>query len=188
MRKFVLLVAALAAILVLAVAPAAAQEPTIAEIVVQSASGDPAEFTILLAAVQAADPAILAALSDPGASLTVFAPTDAAFERLLNRLGISAADLLSNTALLNDVLLYHVVAGEYDAAALFDLSRSGWPNDYLQTLQGTYVEFTDDDGSLIVDYAWVQAADIQASNGIVHVIYEVLDPSFVWGEEGLGGH
>ncbi|MCA9903994.1 MAG: fasciclin domain-containing protein, partial [Anaerolineae bacterium] len=95
MRKFVLLVIALVAILIVAAVPASAQEPTIADIVVQAASDDPAEFTILLAAVQAADPSILAALSDPSASLTVFAPTDAAFERLLSRLGISASDLLS---------------------------------------------------------------------------------------------
>ena len=55
MRKFVLLVIALVAVLTLAAVPASAQEPTIADIVVQAASGDPAEFTILLAAVQAAD-------------------------------------------------------------------------------------------------------------------------------------
>ena len=147
MRKFIVLLAALAAVLVLTLSPAAAQEPTIADIVVQSASGDPAEFTILLAAVQAADPSILAALSDPTASLTVFAPTDAAFERLLSRLGISASDLLSDTALLNDVLLYHVLPGEYDAATLFARANAPWPGTYIQTLQGTYLEFTDDNGA-----------------------------------------
>ncbi|MCA9906779.1 MAG: fasciclin domain-containing protein, partial [Anaerolineae bacterium] len=105
----------------------------------------------------------------------------------LGRLGISAADLLSDTDLLNDVLLYHVLAGEYDAATLFERANSPWPGTYIQSLQGTYLEFTDDDGSLIVDASWVQAADIQASNGIVHVIYEVLLPSYDYGEEGLPG-
>jgi transforming growth factor-beta-induced protein len=169
----------------LAALPAAAQEPTIAEIVVNSAAGDPAEFTILLAAVQAADPSILAALSDPNASLTVFAPTDEAFEDLFAELGLTADEVLADTALLNDVLSYHVLSGEYDSAALFAAANSDWPGTYIQTLQGTYLEFTDDEGSLIVDDAWVSAADIQASNGVVLVINKVLLPSYNYGEEGL---
>jgi len=48
-------------------------EPTIADTVIEAASADPAEFTILLAAVQAADPAVLELLSDPEAEVTVFA-------------------------------------------------------------------------------------------------------------------
>ncbi len=183
MRKFVMLLLAVA--MALAVLPAAAQEPTIADIVVASAEGDPAEFTILLAAVQAADPSILAALSDPNASLTVFAPTDEAFEVLFDELGMTADEVLADTALLNDVLSYHVLPGEYDSAALFAAANSDWPGTYIQTLQGTYLEFTDDEGSLIVDDAWVSAADIQASNGIVHVIHRVLLPSYNYGEEGL---
>ena len=185
MRKVVLLIAALIAIMGLAVVPASAQEPTIADIVVSAASGSPAEFTILLAAVQAADPGILAALSNPAASLTVFAPTDAAFEALLAQLGLTPGELLANTALLNDVLLYHVLPGEYDAAALFNLATSRWPLDYVRTLQGTFLEFTNDSGTLIVDSSWVVTPNIEASNGIVHVIGRVLLPSFAFGESGL---
>ncbi len=185
MRKFVLIAVALITIMGLAIAPAGAQEPTIADIVVSAASGSPAEFTILLAAVQAADPGILAALANPAASLTVFAPTDAAFEALLRQLGLTAGELLANTALLNDVLLYHVLPGEYSAAALFNLANSRWPLDYVRTLQGTFVEFTNDAGTLIVDSSWVITPNIQASNGIVHVIGRVLLPSFDFGESGL---
>ncbi len=184
MRKFVVLFIALFA-LSAAVLPAAAQEPTIAEIVVSSASGSPAEFTILLAAVQAADPSILAALSDPSQDLTVFAPTDRAFQRLFTQLGVTPAQVLANQPLLNEILRYHVLPARYNAAALFQRANAGYPFDYIRTLQGTYVEFTNDNGSLIVDNAWVQSANINASNGIVHVIARVLLPSFNFGEEGL---
>ena len=81
MRKLSLFVVAVV-MAMLAVVPAFAQDakPTIADIVVQSASGAKPEFATLLAAVKAADPSVLAALSNAdGDKLTVFAPTDAAF-------------------------------------------------------------------------------------------------------------
>jgi len=70
-----------AVLVMLAAFPAMAQDDpgTIADIVVASASGEPAEFSTLLTAVQAADPVVLEVLSDPEQELTVFAPTDAAF-------------------------------------------------------------------------------------------------------------
>jgi uncharacterized surface protein with fasciclin (FAS1) repeats len=156
--------------------------PSIAELVVASTQNDPAQFTILLAAVQAADPLVLAALSDDDASLTVFAPTDAAFSRLLALLDITPEALLADTELVTEVLLYHVVAGEFDAAELVAAANGGFPGDLLPTLQGTKIEFTNDDGTLIVDASTVIAADIMASNGIVHVIDTVLLPSFNFGE------
>ncbi len=69
--------------------PEASALPTIAEIVVASASGDAPEFTTLLAAVSAADPSVLETLSNPEleSKLTVFAPTDAAFAALQEALG-----------------------------------------------------------------------------------------------------
>jgi uncharacterized surface protein with fasciclin (FAS1) repeats len=176
MRKLVLLFVALM-VLSIAVMPAMAQEPTIADIVVNSASGNPA--------VQAADPSILAALSDPSQNLTVFAPTDRAFERLFAQLGVTPADVLANQPLLNEILLYHVLPARYNATALFQRANAGYPFDYIRTLQGTFVEFTNDNGSLIVDNAWVRSANINASNGIVHVIARVLLPSFNFGESGL---
>ena len=116
MRKlFSLIAIALFAVAALPafVTPAFAQDSkTIADIVVASASAkDKPEFTVLLAAVKAADPAFLKVLSDKNAKLTVFAPTDAAFTALLKALNMTAADVLKNTALLNVVLAYHVVPG-----------------------------------------------------------------------------
>src|SRR5690606_21495014 len=63
--------------------------------------------TILEAAVLEADPSIAELLGGDD-QLTVFAPTDAAFEALLDDLGLTAEELLANTELLNTVLTYHV--------------------------------------------------------------------------------
>lgn len=164
-------------------------EPTIADLITQAAASDPAEFAILLRAVQAADPRILAALSDPSASLTVFAPTDAAFQRFFDRTGLTTEQLLADQILLNNLLIYHVVVGEYDAPTLFDLASQRWPHNYLRTLHGTYIEFTDDDDSLTANDARVQTDAIQADNGIIYAIDTVLDPPYAWrvDELPLGG-
>jgi transforming growth factor-beta-induced protein len=150
------------------------QEKTIAQIVVDSAAGDPPQFTVLLAAVQAADPSILAALADENGNLTVFAPTDAAFGQLLSDLNVSAEQLLGNRALLDEVLRYHVLAGEQASGALIALAGSADPT--ATTLQGDDVTFSLRDGSLFVNESQVITADIQASNGIIHVIDAVLMP------------
>lgn len=70
--------------------------------IVDVAKGD-ARFSILVEAVTAADPAIATALRGPG-PLTVFAPTHDAFAALLSELGVTKAQVLGNTALLNSVL------------------------------------------------------------------------------------
>jgi len=160
-------------------------EPTIADRIIGAAAGDPAEYTILLAALQAADPAILTLLDDPAQSLTLFAPTDAAFNAMLAARGLTVEQWLAETAALNDLLRYHIVPGQYDTATLFSRAVAPWPSTYIRTLQGSYVEFTDDEGTLIVDAAWVVAADAVASNGLVHSLGAVLDPAYVYGEEGL---
>jgi transforming growth factor-beta-induced protein len=176
MKKFAVLFALLL-VLVGAVVPASAQGGTIADVVVASTQASPAEFTTLLAAVQAADPGILAALADPAGNLTVFAPTDAAFGGLLSRLNTTAADLLGNQALLNDVLKYHVLPGRFDAATLVGNAQAGR---VLHTLQGERLLFNlTQQGALRINASNVLAADIAASNGIIHVIDRVLLPSDV---------
>ncbi|MCL4249878.1 MAG: fasciclin domain-containing protein [Anaerolineae bacterium] len=164
-------------------------EPTLADLITQTAASDPAEFEILLRAVQAADPRILAALSDPSASLTVFAPTDTAFQRFFDRTGLTTEQLLADQILLNNLLIYQVVVGEYDATTLFDLASQRWPHNYLRTLHGTYIEFTGDDDSLTANDARVQTDALQAENGILYAIDTVLDPPYAWrvDELPLGG-
>jgi len=171
-RLFVLV--SLLAVLVLAAVPAFAQGDmgTIADIVVSSTQAETPEFTVLLAAVQAADPSILELLANPDANVTVFAPTDAAFTAALEALGVSAEDLLADTALLNDVLLYHVVPGSFDAASVVALDGA-----LLGTmLNETTLAVSVDGDAVKVNDSTVVAADVMAANGIVHVIDAVLLP------------
>merc|ERR1711988_1972760 len=104
------------AILIMSVAPALAQDDP--GTIVDIAAGNE-DFSTLVAAVQAAD--LVDALSDPDASLTVFAPTNAAFEAALESLGMTAEELLADTDLLTSVLLYHVVEGAVPAADVVTL-------------------------------------------------------------------
>jgi len=152
---------------------AEAMDPTIAEIVVELASADPAEFTILLAAVQAADPAVIDTLSDPDQELTVFAPTDAAFEAALEALGLTADELLASPDLTN-ILLYHVAPGVFFSEDVVAAA----PIDALPTLlEGSTVMVDVVDGSVVInDSATVVQADVAASNGVIHVIDAVLLP------------
>lgn len=164
--------------------PTQAATPTIAEIVVDSCNKT-GEFCTLLAAVKAADPAVLATLSNPSASLTVFAPTNNAFAILLKELGLTAEQLLANKALVTQVLLYHVLPSKRDAASLIASSQAAWPDFCIDTALAVSgvkqpLQFTLDsdtaDGKprLIVNASTVQTANIGAANGIVHVIDRVL--------------
>jgi transforming growth factor-beta-induced protein len=171
--RFTVIIVALA-MLALIAAPGLAQDeaPTIADIVVASATAEEAQFTVLLAAVQAADPIFLELLADPGVAYTVFAPTDAAFGALLEALDTSPEELLGNTALLNQVLAYHVVPGIFEAEAVVALDGS-----LLGTvLAGAALSISMSDGAVFVDDSQVIAVDVAAANGVVHVIDAVLLP------------
>lgn len=143
---------------------AAPAQPNIVEI----AAGD-GRFTTLVAAARAAG--LVDALSG-GQEITVFAPTDAAFAALLNDLGLTADQLLSNTDLLTTVLTYHVVPGEVPAAAIINAGSVNAP-----TLNGSTVLAQANGGGVLLNGDTnVIIADIDASNGIVHVIDKVLLP------------
>ncbi|MFN8374097.1 MAG: fasciclin domain-containing protein [Anaerolineae bacterium] len=191
MRKFSLVVLLLLALT--AVIPAFAQdEPgTIADIVVAAATAeDGAEFTQLLTTVQAADPAVLEALSDPDAELTVFAPTDAAFDALTAAMAemseedaAAMAEMMSDedalSAYLTNILLYHVVEGTVmsaDVVAALEASDGAFS---VPTLQGQYLDVAaTEDGGVTIDGANLNLdmVDIEASNGVIHVIDAVLLP------------
>jgi transforming growth factor-beta-induced protein len=147
-----------------------AMEPTIAELVVEAAAGDPAEFTVLLAALETAG--LVKALSGPG-PFTVFAPTDAAFGALLEALGVTAEELLANPDLAN-ILLYHVVSGAFMAADVIDIAPADVPTLY----EGNDISIAIVDGNVVInEVATVVIADVMASNGVVHVIDAVLVPA-----------
>ena len=132
-------------------------------------------FSELVGYVQLAD--LEDALRGAG-PFTVFAPTNDAFEDLLDELEDGAADFLLDpdnegvlVGILTELLTYHVVAGEFTAADLL----ADVPTE-LTTLQGDTLEITEDNGSLFVNGLEIDPADIFASNGVIHVINEVLLP------------
>jgi transforming growth factor-beta-induced protein len=146
----------------------AAEGDTIVDIAV-----DNPDFSILVAAVTEAG--LVETLSGDG-PFTVFAPTDEAFEAALDALGITAEELLANPA-LGDILTYHVLSGEV-------MSSDLEPTQTVATVQGEEVTITvDDDGARINDAEIVQT-DIEASNGVIHVIDAVILPPTV--AEALG--
>ena len=152
-------------------APAAQAAPkgnTIVDVAL-AANQSSGEFSILIAALQAADPAVLRTLDGKG-QFTVFAPTDAAFVALLGELGLTADQLLSNQALVTQVLLYHVARGNRNSDAILGSSR-------IRTLNGGFLfqsdgVLTDANGRT----ANIVATDIRASNGVIHVIDRVVLP------------
>jgi uncharacterized surface protein with fasciclin (FAS1) repeats len=121
-------------------------------------------FNTLVAAVQAAG--LVETLKGPG-PFTVFAPTDAAFAALPAG---TVEDLLKpeNKDKLIAVLTYHVVAGKVMAADLTDGMKAA-------TVQGSEVTITTTGGAK-VDGANVTTADIETSNGVIHVIDAVILP------------
>lgn len=179
MRKLTILLTVVA-LLIVGLVPAQAQdEPTIAEIVVASATADSPEFATLLAAVQAADPAVLEALSNPDAELTVFAPTDAAFAALAEALGDEAfGAILADPETLTGILLYHVLDGAVysaDVVAALD-ANDGYFG--VQTLNGQYIDIFAEMGNIYIDDAMLNLdmVDIEARNGVIHVIDAVIVP------------
>ena len=180
MRKVMLLIAVLLVGVFVAV-PAFAQdaEPTIAEVVVASASAEVHEFATLLAAVSAADPAVLEALSNPEAELTVFAPTDAAFAALAEALGEEAfAGILADPEALTSILLFHVLDGVVMSADVVAALEANEGSFSVPTLNGQYADISEDMGAIYVDGAPLnlEMVDIAAANGVIHVIDAVMVP------------
>ena len=123
-----------------------------------------ADHTTLKVAIDAC--ALNGVLSDPG-SLTLFAPTDAAFNLL--PAGTVAA-LLADIPQLTDILKHHVVGASVMSGMLSN-------NQVVTTLLGTDVTVTITGGNVYIDNAMVTVADIVADNGVVHVIDAVLLPT-----------
>lgn len=138
--------------------------------------------TILESAVLAADSSIATLLGGDD-ELTVFAPTDAAFQALLADLGIDAPTLLGSTALLNAVLPYHVLAtsvGEVKADAAIGVAQSPVPQNLVPTVNGESValSISQENGAdvLYVNTSRVTGPDVDATNGVIHIIDKVLIP------------
>lgn len=143
------------------------EEPEMPKTIVDIAVED-GRFTSLVAAVQAAD--LAETLSSEG-PFTVFAPTDDAF----NALGDTVTELLKpeNKAQLTDILLYHVVAGKVMAADVVGLDGQSAET----ALAGKSIDIKVDMGNVYLnENVKVIITDIEASNGVIHVIDTVLLP------------
>ena len=105
------------------------------------------------------------ALKQPG-PYTVFAPSDAAFAKVPKK---KLNALLRDKAKLKSVLLYHVIGRKLTAAQVVKRSRA-------RTLSGKRVRFRVTGSTVFVNRAKVTAADVMASNGVIHVIDRVLLP------------
>lgn len=167
---YALLIAAFAFSAFAAPSARAAQEPGTIVDVALAVNAQTGEFSILIAALQAANPDIIRKLSNPEKEFTVFAPTDAAFTALLAELGVTAEELFSDRMMLSRVLRYHIARGELEASEVL-------ASDRIRTLQGGRIwqaegVLTDNNGRT----ANIVQTDIQASNGIIHVIDNVVLP------------
>ena len=123
-----------------------------------SAAGN---FSTLVTAVKAAG--LVETLKGAG-PFTVFAPTDEAFAKVPKA---TLEGLLADKAALTKVLTYHVVAGKVMAADV----KAG----HVKTVQGTDLAMATE-GGVTVNGAKVVAADVAASNGVIHAVDTVLMP------------
>lgn len=143
---------------------ATTETATLPATVVAIAQASP-DHSTLVAAVTAAE--LVETLSGEG-PFTVFAPTNAAFEQL----PAGTLDNLlkpENKATLTGILTYHVVPGKLKAADLVDGQK-------LKTVNGAELTVGVTDAGVTIDGALVTAADLEAGNGVVHVINAVVLP------------
>jgi len=143
---------------------------------VEVAQGDES-FSTLVSAVTAAD--LGATLSGEG-PFTVFAPTNDAFAKIPEA---TLTELTTNdTETLGNILTYHVVEGNVDAATLTQaIEDAGEAGHTINTVNGGTLTATVVDGNVVLTdaaggTATVTATDVEASNGVIHVIDTVLMP------------
>ena len=147
-------------------------EPTIAEV---ASSSD--QFSTLVTALGAAD--LVGTLNSEG-PFTVFAPTNEAFEKLPAGT-VEALLKKENAAKLTQVLTYHVISGEYKAEAVIKAIQDNNNAFPVETIEGTVVTLSLKDGSVVLTDAagntsTVTQPDVDASNGVIHVIDTVVMP------------
>jgi uncharacterized surface protein with fasciclin (FAS1) repeats len=175
MRRWFKWIAALGAVTMMAACGGDDDDPVPPGTIAEVAQGG--GFTALLAA---ADKAGLSATLNGSTELTVFAPTDAAFTSLATRLGFANAGAMVTAltpAQLSSILSYHVVAGEVKRAAV----PTG--TDIVSVEGGAFRVRTVGSDLFITDEllrdSKISATDVEASNGVVHVVDSVLLPEGV---------
>jgi uncharacterized surface protein with fasciclin (FAS1) repeats len=145
--------------------------------IVENASNSK-DLTTLVAAVKAAG--LVETLSSDG-PFTVFAPTNAAFDKLPKGT-VETLTKPENKEKLSGILTYHVVSGNVMAADLMKMIEEGKGKTTFKTVAGTELTAMVKDGKVMIKdakggVATVTAADVKQSNGVVHVIDNVLMPA-----------
>ena len=141
---------------------------TIADIAVANS-----EFSILVEALMKAD--LVGAVADSEAELTVFAPTNDAFTALLSELGATSLDDIS-VETLTDILLYHVIGSK---AMSTDLATGYFPTLSTFSANNLSMYIMVGEGVTINGSTMVTDADIEADNGVIHVVDKVILPPSV---------
>lgn len=166
MRRFSLLLAAAALSVGLVAGPVQARQPgpTIVEAAL-AANAESGDFDHLIEAVVTAG--LVDALNG-NRQFTVFAPTDAAFEDLFDALGVDGISDIP-VDLLTTVLLHHVAPGERFSGDVVAASR-------VRVLDKGFVHPSVEGDAAFIDGAQILVADLDVSNGVIHVIDAVLLP------------
>lgn len=170
MQKKSVLSLSLVLVFLMALFGSAAAAEEVNENIVDIVAAD-GRFNTLHTAIVAAGLADTLASADN--SFTVFAPTDTAFAALeAASPGITASLLADPQGALSQVLLYHVVNGELDSAAVVGSST-------LTSLQGESLNVSASDAGAFINDSQIVIVDVPAKNGIIHVIDAVLVPQAV---------
>ena len=163
-----------AAVLALAAAPTLATAGSCGSHAAKQASAEKATMSIYATAQEAGFTTLAAAVKAAGLDevlandgpFTVFAPTDEAFAKLPEG---TVESLLQDIEALTAILTYHVVPGKVMAADVVGLSEAA-------TVNGASIDIAVDGDVVKINDATVTAADIAASNGVIHVIDTVILP------------
>lgn len=153
-------------------------EDTMVDVTIVDVASGNENFSTLVAAVGAAD--LVSTLTSEG-PFTVFAPTNDSFAKLPDGTVESLLQPENKGALIN-LLTYHVVAGNYPAAAVVEAINSNGGSFVVETVQGgkitlslegEFVKLVDAKGNA----SMVIMADVPASNGVIHAIDAVVMPA-----------
>jgi transforming growth factor-beta-induced protein len=132
---------------------------------IASSNSDVSTLVSILSLASMSD--ILGAASDENSTLTVFAPTNEAFANVLTALNLTSIDEIPENV-LRDIVAYHILGSVFSSSDLMSKSYS--------TLNGESVN-VDMKNGVMVDDATVIMPDIEASNGVIHIVDAVLLPS-----------
>ena len=127
------------------------------------------DLTTFVAAAEAAGLAETLANDGP---FTIFAPNDEAFMDYLGEMGMTAEDALADTTFLSTLLQGHIVEAADDSGMV-----AGMVDNPFVSLAGTELPVTVDGDMITIGGAEIVEADVFATNGVIHVIDMVLDPS-----------